>query len=81
MVLINKDEKEAIRNKFPQVGVVRTMRQKSKRHRYYCEEAPKVMRYLSELRNRGVVERHFAPGGRKNKDGKDNAYAAGKTRR
>ncbi len=54
MVLISKEEKKAIREKFPKVNIVRTMRQKSKRHRYYCEEAPQVMRYLSDLRRKGV---------------------------
>ena len=55
MVLISKPEKEAIREKFPKVNIVRTMRQRSGRHRYYCEEAPQVMKYLSELRRKDVV--------------------------
>ena len=55
MVLISKSEKEAIRAKFPKVNIVRTMRQHSKRHRYYCEEAPQVMRYLNELRRKDVA--------------------------
>ena len=53
MVLINKDEKDAIREKFPKVNIVRTMKQRSARHRYYCEEAPQVMRYLDQLRGKG----------------------------
>lgn len=52
MVLITKSEKEAILDKFPKVNIVRTMRQRSKRHRYYCEEAPQVMRYLDKLRGK-----------------------------
>lgn len=55
MVLISKAEKEAIRERFPKVNIVRTMRQKSKRHRYYCEESPQVMRYLNELRRKDVL--------------------------
>lgn len=55
MVLISKAEKEAIRERFPKANIVRTMRQKSKRHRYYCEEAPQVMRYLNELRRKDVL--------------------------
>lgn len=51
MIAINKAEKEAIRERFPKAHIVRTMRQKSKRHRYYCEESRYVMNYLEELRN------------------------------
>ncbi len=58
MVLISKAEKEAIREKFPKVGIARTMKQRSARHKYYCEEAPAVMRYLSRLR--GKETRHAA---------------------
>ena len=54
MVLISKQEKEAIRERFPKVGITRTMRQRSKRHRYYCEEAPAVMRFLNKLRGEGA---------------------------
>lgn len=50
MVLITKDEKEYISKNYPFVHIVRTMRQKSKRHRYYCEEHPQVMRYLDSTR-------------------------------
>lgn len=53
MVLITKEEKEAVLAKFPKVGIVRTMRQRSKRHRYYCEEAPGVMRFLNQMRRGG----------------------------
>lgn len=50
MVLITKDEKDYISKNFPRVHIVRTMKQKSKRHRYYCEESPVVMRYLNSTR-------------------------------
>lgn len=50
MVLITKDEKDYISKNFPKAHIVRTMKQKSKRHRYYCEEAPAVMRYLANVR-------------------------------
>lgn len=52
MVLISKQEKEAICERFPKVGITRTMKQRSKRHRYYCEEAPAVMRFLERLRGK-----------------------------
>lgn len=50
MTLINKEESEQIRSKFPYAHIARTMKQDSKRHRYYCEESPRVMNYLNELR-------------------------------
>lgn len=50
MVAINKQEKEAILKRFPRTHIVRTVKAKSKRHRYYCEESSGVMRYLGELR-------------------------------
>lgn len=53
LIYITKSEKEAIIKKFPNVHIVRTMKQKSKRHRYYCEEQRPVMNYLHKLRNSG----------------------------
>lgn len=50
MIAISKQEKEAIVKRFPKVHIVRTMKKKSKRHRYYCEESKGVMRYLDEVR-------------------------------
>jgi len=55
MVLITKEEKDAILTRFPKVNIVRTMKQRSKRHRYYCEEAPGIVRYLNQLRRVGVA--------------------------
>lgn len=51
MILVSKEEKELIKEKYPYVTIVRTMRQKSKRHRYYVEEAPCVMRLLEKVRS------------------------------
>ncbi|MBP5462530.1 MAG: hypothetical protein J6Y20_10425 [Lachnospiraceae bacterium] len=51
MIAINKAEAEAIRERFPDTHIVRTMKQKSKRHRYYCEENKRVMRFLDASRN------------------------------
>jgi len=50
MVAINKMEKDAIRERFPNVYIARTMKQKSKRHKYYCEENRQVMKFLDRLR-------------------------------
>ena len=55
MIAITKNEKEAISAKYPEVHIVRTMKQKSKRHRYYCEETEQVLRFVKSLREeRGV---------------------------
>lgn len=50
MVSITKEEKEKILERYPETQVVRTMRQKSKRHHYYVEEVPRVMRFLDYIR-------------------------------
>lgn len=50
MVAITKNEREAISKKFPSAHIVRTMKQKSKRHHYFCEEAQRVLAYLEQLR-------------------------------
>lgn len=48
MIAITASEKEAIREKFPRVHIVRTMKQDSKRHHYYMDGAP--MKLLRSLR-------------------------------
>ena len=63
LIAINKQEKEAIRERYPDIYIVRTMKQKSKRHRYYCVESPKVLRLLDRMRNPENFERE---GGRYN---------------
>ena len=50
MILISRDEKEAVLEKFPNVHIVRTMKQDSKRHRYYMVEEPGPMRIIRQLR-------------------------------
>lgn len=62
MILISKEEKDAVRKKFPKACIVRTMRQRSKRHRYYCEEAPAIMRYINQLRWKGTKNAARAAG-------------------
>ncbi len=51
MIAISKEEKEHISKYIPEAHIVRTMKQKSKRHRYYCEESIPVKRYLANVRN------------------------------
>lgn len=50
MISINKAEKEAIHKRFPDAHIVRTMKSKSKRHHYYCEETRRIINFLRELR-------------------------------
>lgn len=50
MIAISKEEKETISKKFPRVHIVRTMRQRSARHRYYMEEDRSAMALLRSLR-------------------------------
>lgn len=50
MVDITKEEKEMLLERYPYLCVVRTMKKKSKRHHYCCEEHRGAMRYLEEIR-------------------------------
>lgn len=50
MIAITKEEKDAILKLYPNTHIVRTMKQRSKRHRYYCVEDRGVMRLLKKLR-------------------------------
>lgn len=50
MILISSSEKEAIRERFPQVYIVRTRKGDSKRHHYYMEEQREAMTLLKNLR-------------------------------
>ena len=50
MIAINKAEKQAVSAQFPNAHIVRTMKQKSKRHHYYCEETKKIMKFLNNMR-------------------------------
>lgn len=51
MVSISKEEAKLVREYFPNVHIVRTMKQKSSRHRYYCEENWKAMKFLERVHN------------------------------
>lgn len=62
MIAITKSEKDAICARFHNVHIVRTMKRKSKRHHYYCEESKGVLRYLDEARGhckRGGNNRYY----------------------
>lgn len=55
MIAISKNEKDLIRERFPNTHIVRTMKQKSKRHKYYCEENKRVMHFLKQIRDESGV--------------------------
>ena len=57
MVAITKDEAAYLRENCPNVHIVRTMKQKSKRHKYFCEEIAGVMSVLNHYRTRGADDR------------------------
>lgn len=54
MIAITLEEKNAIRERYPNVHIVRTVKGDSKRHHYYCTEERGVMRYLRVLRDCNV---------------------------
>lgn len=53
MISINKSEAKAIRENLPNVHIVRTMKQKSKRGHYFCEESRQTIKFLEDFRNGG----------------------------
>lgn len=57
MIQITQREKEALVKANPdfECHIHRTVRQKSKRHRYYAEEAPRVLRTLRNVRRSGRI--------------------------
>lgn len=50
MITITRQERDIIAERMPNVHIRRTVKQKSKRHKYYMEENKKAMRLLKELR-------------------------------
>lgn len=56
MIAINKEEKDAIVARFPEAHVVRTMKSKSKRHHYYCEETRQVSKFINNYRRSKQAE-------------------------
>lgn len=53
MIAITADEKKIIHERYPDVHIVRTMKQDSKRHHYYMTEDKKPMKLLRALRDTG----------------------------
>lgn len=54
MILITREEREAVLEKFPNVHIVRTMKQDSKRHRYYMVEEFGPMKFIKQMRGEWV---------------------------
>lgn len=50
MISITLDEKNVISERFPKVHIARTMKGDSKRHHYYVEEAPGVVKLVRQMR-------------------------------
>ena len=50
LVQISKSEKEIISKEIPDIHIVRTMKQDSKRHKYYCPETRLAMTLLNKIR-------------------------------
>lgn len=51
MISITKAEATELRNRCPKVHIVRTMKQKSHRGNYFCEETAAAIRVIKELRS------------------------------
>lgn len=51
MFAITKDEAAIMRERCPKVHIVRTMKQKSHRGTYFCEETVAAMNLIRELRS------------------------------
>ena len=65
MIAITLAEKEAIREKFPDIHIVRTMKQDSHRHHYFMVEEAGPMRMLNKMRG-------IEPANRKRRRRRDN---------
>lgn len=50
MFVISKEEAEVIREKCPDVHIKRTMKQRSRRGKYFCEETVSAIRVIKGLR-------------------------------
>jgi hypothetical protein len=51
MLAITKFEASELRRRCPNVHIVRTMKQKSRRGNYFCEETVAAIRVIKELRS------------------------------
>ena len=51
MININQNKVEYLRKLIPDVRIVRTVKHKSGRHKYYVEEIPEVLNALKEYKD------------------------------
>jgi len=56
VIAISKEEAKAIRGALPDVHIMRTMKQKSKRGHYFCEESARVVRFIEDMRSKAISE-------------------------
>ena len=56
MILINKSERDIIHNYIPNAYITRTCKNKSDRHKYYCEESKRAMKLLRRIRDGEVSQ-------------------------
>lgn len=56
MISVSREEKDAIQKEYPDVHIVRTMRQDSKRQNYWATLEKRVAEKLAELRATTVNE-------------------------
>lgn len=47
MIAITASEKKTILERYPHIHIVRTMKQDSKRHHYFCTESEELMRPIA----------------------------------
>lgn len=57
MIVISKEEKDAVLERFPNASIQRTKKSKSKRHRYYCEERRSILSFLKKRKEENVIYR------------------------
>lgn len=56
LIRVSKEEATIIRKECPKSPIVRSMKQRSKRHRYWSTLSSEVAKLLSTLRNQSVIE-------------------------
>lgn len=60
LLAVNKSEKKAIAERFPNAHIVRTMKADSSRGHYYVEETKAILSFINELRSQNVVAEYGA---------------------
>ena len=56
MFAITKEEAAIMRERRPEVHIVRTMKQKSHRGNYFCEETVAAIKVIKEIRGIGACD-------------------------